>query len=45
VMSLLALVFAMGDALANPEQVERCRQELLARMDVLKYGSLEKQPV
>ena len=45
VMSLLALVFAMGDALARPEQVEQCRKELLTRIDVLKYGSLEKLSV
>lgn len=42
VMSLIALVQAMTDAMARPEQVEACRCALLLRLDILKHGSLEE---
>lgn len=40
VMSLIALVQAMTDAMSHHEQIEVCRQELLLRLDILKCGSL-----
>ena len=44
VMSLLALVMSMTDAMARPERTEDCRRELLMRLDILKYGSLKQGP-
>ena len=40
VMSLIALVQAMTDAMSRHEQIEVCRQELRLRLDILKCGSL-----
>ena len=40
VMSLIALVQAMTDAMSHHEQIEVCRQELRLRLDILKCGSL-----
>jgi hypothetical protein len=39
VMSLVALVMSMTDALACPEHAERCRADLNLRLDILKNGS------
>ena len=44
VMSLMALVMSMTDAMARPERTEDCRRELLMRLDILKYGSLKQGP-
>lgn len=41
VMSLVILVMTMTDAMARPEKTAACRRELLARMDILKHGSLK----
>ena len=43
VMSLVALVMTMTDAMARPEETAVCRQELLVRLDALKFGSLAKK--
>ena len=42
VMSLIALVQAMTDAMPHPERLEACRSELLLRLDILKNGCLER---
>ena len=42
VLSLIALVQGMTDAISHPEQTEECRQALLLRLDILKCGSLEQ---
>ena len=39
-MSLVFLVMSMRGALAQPERIEPCRQELLLRLEILKNGSL-----
>lgn len=44
VMSLVILVMTMTDAMARPERVELCRQELVLRLEILKNGSLAAQP-
>ena len=44
VMSLMALVMSMTDAMARPEQEADCRRELLLRLDILKNGSLKQEP-
>ena len=44
VMSLMALVMSMTDAMARPEQEADCRRELLLRLDILKNGSLKQGP-
>ena len=44
VISLVMLVITMSDAMARPERVETCRQELLLRLEILKNGSLAVQP-
>jgi len=43
VMSLIALVQAMTDAMSHPEQIEECKRALLLRLDILKYGSLAQE--
>lgn len=43
VMSLMALVMSMTDAMARPEQEADCRRELLLRLDILKNGSLKQE--
>ena len=40
VMSLIALVQAMTDAMSRPEEMDLCRQELLLRLDILRFGCL-----
>lgn len=40
VMSLIMLVMTMTDAVAQPERAERCRGDLLSRLEILKNGSL-----
>ena len=40
VLSLIALVQAMTDAMSHPEQMKECRRALLLRVDILKHGSL-----
>ncbi len=42
VLSLIALVQGMTDAMSHPEQIGECRQALLLRLDILKCGSLEQ---
>ena len=44
VMSLMALVMSMTDAMARPEREADCRRELLLRLDILKNGSLKQGP-
>ena len=39
-MSLIMLVLTMTDAVAQPERTERCRGDLLSRLEILKNGSL-----
>lgn len=43
IMSLMALVMAMSDAMARPQQAADFRRELLVRLDILKYGSLKEE--
>lgn len=45
ILSLLALVMSMTDAMARPERAADCRCELLMRLDILKNGSLKQGPV
>lgn len=40
VMSLIALVQSMTDAMSRPEQIEACRKDLLLRLDILQSGCL-----
>lgn len=42
ILSLVALVMSMTDAMARPQQVADCRRELLVRLDILKHGSLKE---
>ena len=44
ILSLLALVMSMTDAMARPERTADCRRELLTRLDILKNGSLKQEP-
>ena len=44
IMSLLALVMSMTDAMARPEHAADCRRELMARLNILKNGSLKQEP-
>ena len=42
IMSLMALVMAMSDGMARPQQAADYRRELLVRLDILKHGSLKE---
>jgi len=42
VMSLIALVQSMTDAMSVPERMEECKRELLLRLDILQNGCLEQ---
>ena len=42
VMSLIALVQSMTDAMSVPEHMEECKRELLLRLDILQNGCLEQ---
>ena len=44
ILSLLALVMSMTDAMARPERTADCRRELLTRLDILTNGSLKQEP-
>lgn len=44
-LSTMALVVSARDMLGRPEQIEASRRELEMRLNILKFGSLAKQPV
>ena len=44
ILSLILLVMTMSDAVAHTDRAERCREELLTRLELLKYGSLAAAP-
>jgi spermidine/putrescine transport system permease protein len=43
-MSLIMLVMTMSDAVAHADRAERCRGDLMTRLELLKYGSLAAAP-
>ena len=44
IMSLIMLVMTMSDAVAHADRAERCRNDLILRLELLKHGSLAAAP-